>query len=60
MRPDAQNRPRFVAQNEGQQEQSYSPEEVSAYIMKHIQRFASERVQEEAKYLVITVPANFD
>jgi molecular chaperone DnaK len=38
----------------------YSPEEISALILREIKEFAEESLQEEVKEAVITVPAYFD
>jgi len=41
-------------------ERRYSPEEISAFILKEIKDFAQEVLQEEVREAVITVPAYFD
>jgi len=41
-------------------DRQYSPEEISAFILKEIKEFAQETLQEEVKEAVITVPAYFD
>ncbi|HVT15733.1 MAG TPA: molecular chaperone DnaK [Thermoanaerobaculia bacterium] len=41
-------------------ERQYSPEEISALILREIKEFVEESLQEEANEAVITVPAYFD
>lgn len=40
-------------------DQEFTPEEVSAYILKHLKMSAEEQLDEEVDRCVITVPANF-
>jgi molecular chaperone DnaK len=41
-------------------DRQYSPEEVSALVLREIKEFAEEALQEEVRQAVITVPAYFD
>jgi len=41
-------------------DRQFSPEEISAFILREIKEFAQEILQEEVKEAVITVPAYFD
>jgi molecular chaperone DnaK len=56
---------RLVAADNGDvkvqiRERQYSPEEISAFILREIKEFAEQALGEEVKEAVITVPAYFD